>query len=143
MRVIVPAMIISLVKNEYFGEMLNLVVPLPRLKLCGMYMQRAKADKASHNLTCQCNVYECLQTVNWFDSKPIPAIKTVLKSEQEEQIAVMTVLTTITNTSRLLFPRVKHGADDQEPRSDATFTYSENKTNGQEPEEVLASRMAT
>ena len=60
MRVAVPAIIISLEKGEYFGEMLNQVIPLPRLKPCGMYMQGAEADEAGHNLTCQWNVYECL-----------------------------------------------------------------------------------
>ena len=60
MMVIVPAIIMSLEKGEYIIEMLNLVVPLPRLKPCGMYMQGAKADKTGHNLTCQCKVYECL-----------------------------------------------------------------------------------
>jgi hypothetical protein len=67
----------------------------------------------------------------------------LLKSEKEVQNAVITVLTTITNTCGLLSPRVKHGVDDQEPRSDGTFTYSENKTNGQEPDKFLASCMAT
>ena len=67
----------------------------------------------------------------------------LLKSEKEVQKGVITVLTTIANTSSLLSPRVKHGADDQEPRSDGTFTYSENKTNGQEPDKLPASCMET
>jgi hypothetical protein len=53
------------------------------------------------------------------------------------------VLTPITNTSRVLLPRVKHGTDNQESRGDGTFTYSEKKPNNEETGKVLASRMAT
>ena len=49
MRVSVPVMIISLEKCEYIGKMLNLVVPLPRLKPCGMYVQGTVANETSKN----------------------------------------------------------------------------------------------
>ena len=58
-RVSVPVIIISLEEGKCFGEMLNLFVPLPRLKPCGMYVQGAKADETNDNLTC--NVYEGLR----------------------------------------------------------------------------------
>ena len=53
------------------------------------------------------------------------------------------VLTPITNTSRVLLPRVKHGTDNQESRCDGTLTYSEKKPNNEKTGKVLASRMAT
>ena len=59
MRVSVPVIIIRLKEGKCFGEMLNLFVPLPRLKHCGMYVQGAKADDTDDNLTC--NVYEGLR----------------------------------------------------------------------------------
>ena len=59
MRVSVPVMIISLEKGEYIVEMLGLVVPLPRLKSCAVYVQTAKADKPRDNLSCNAN--ECLR----------------------------------------------------------------------------------
>ena len=58
-RVSVPVIIISLEEDKCFGDMLNLFIPLPRLKPCSMYVQGAKADKTDDNLTC--NVYEGLQ----------------------------------------------------------------------------------
>jgi hypothetical protein len=48
-RVSVPLMIISLEKGEYIGEMLNLVVLLPRV--CGMHVQEIRADEAGDNLS--------------------------------------------------------------------------------------------
>jgi hypothetical protein len=59
MRVSVPVMIISLEDGKYVGETLDLVVPLPWLKSCGVYVQGAKADETRDNLSC--NVYECLR----------------------------------------------------------------------------------
>jgi hypothetical protein len=53
------------------------------------------------------------------------------------------VLTPITNTGRVLSPRVKHRTDNKKARRDGTFTNSENETNCEETGEVLASRMAT
>ena len=53
------------------------------------------------------------------------------------------VLTPITNTSRVLPPRVKHGTNNQKSRRNGPFTDSENETNGEETGKVLASRMAT
>ena len=56
---------------------------------------------------------------------------------------LITILTTITNTSRVLSPGVKHGSDDQKARHEGTFTYSEKESNNKETGKVLASRMAT
>jgi len=53
------------------------------------------------------------------------------------------VLTPITNTGRVLPPRVKHGTDDHKTRRDATFADSEDETKYEETSEVLASCMAT
>ena len=41
------------------GEILALVVPLPWLNSCGVYVQGAKADEGRDNLSY--NVYECLR----------------------------------------------------------------------------------
>jgi hypothetical protein len=51
MRVSIPVIIMSLEEGKCIGEMFNLVVPLPWLKPCGMYVQRAKADETDDNLT--------------------------------------------------------------------------------------------
>lgn len=56
---------------------------------------------------------------------------------------LITVLTPITNTSRVLSPGVKHGTDYHEARGDTTFTHLENETNSEETRKVFASRMAT
>jgi hypothetical protein len=54
-----------------------------------------------------------------------------------------TVLTKVTNASRLLSPGVKHGSDDQKARHDGTFTNSKKETSDKENCKVLAGRMAT
>ena len=59
MSVSVPVIIIRLEEGKCFGDMLNLFIPLPRLKPCSMYVQGAKADDTDDNLTC--NVYEGLR----------------------------------------------------------------------------------
>jgi hypothetical protein len=56
---------------------------------------------------------------------------------------LITVLTPITNTGRVLSPRIKHGTDNQKSRRDGTFTDSENETSGEETGKAFASRMAT
>lgn len=58
MRVSVPVMIISLEKSECIGEMLGLILPLPRPKCCAVYVQGAKANETNDNQSC--SVYECL-----------------------------------------------------------------------------------
>ena len=58
-RVSVPVMTISLEEGKCMGEMLGMVVPLPWLKSCGVYMQGTKADETRDNLGC--NIYECLR----------------------------------------------------------------------------------
>ena len=70
------------------------------------------------------------------------SLKLLLRSEKGCERKLI-VLTPITNTSRVLFPRVKHGTDNQESRGDGTFTYSEKKPNNEETGKVLARRMAT
>ena len=52
------------------------------------------------------------------------------------------VLTPISNTGRLLSPRIKHGADNQKTRRNGPFTYSEDETGDEETCKTLASRMA-
>ena len=67
----------------------------------------------------------------------------LIKREKWSKIWMIAVLTTITNTSRVLSPGVKHGTDNQKACSDRTFTYSKNKTSSKKTGKVLASRMAT
>jgi hypothetical protein len=67
----------------------------------------------------------------------------LLKGERGSERRSINVLTTITNTSRVLCPGVKHGSDDQKARHEGTFTYSEKESNNKETGKVLASRMAT
>jgi len=59
MRVSVPVMIISLeeIHDKYMGKTLNLIVPLPWFKSCGVYVQGSKADETRDDLSC--NVHEC------------------------------------------------------------------------------------
>ncbi len=52
-------------------------------------------------------------------------------------------LTPITDTGRLLSPRIKHGTDNQKARRDRPFTHPKDETNDEETGKVLASRMAT
>jgi len=73
--------------------------------------------------------------------KPVPIIRSVRGEEWSERRLII-VLTPITNTGCVLSPRVKHGTNNQEARRDGAFTYSEDKTNGEETSKVLASRMA-
>ena len=54
----------------------------------------------------------------------------------------MTVLTPISNSSRVLSSRVKHGTDDHKTCRDGTFTDSEDETKNAKTSKVLASRMA-
>jgi hypothetical protein len=59
-----PVMIMSLEdgagEHELFtDEAFDIIVPLPRLESCSMYMQGAKADETRYNL--RCNLYECLR----------------------------------------------------------------------------------
>ncbi len=56
---------------------------------------------------------------------------------------LITVLTPITDTSRLFSPCVKHGTDNHKAGSDGTFTNSEDETTSKETGKGLASRMAT
>ena len=60
MKVSIPVMIISLEEshNKCIGETLNLIVPLPRFKSFGAYVQGTKADETRDDLSC--NVYEYL-----------------------------------------------------------------------------------
>jgi hypothetical protein len=67
----------------------------------------------------------------------------LLKGERGSERRLINVLTTITNTSRVLCPGVKHGSDDQKARHEGTFTYSEKESNNKETGKVLASCMAT
>ena len=53
------------------------------------------------------------------------------------------VLTPVPNTSRLLTPRVKHGADNQKARRNGPFAYPEDETTNKETRKILAGRMAT
>jgi len=55
----------------------------------------------------------------------------------------MIILTPITNTSRVLFPRVKHGTNDQKTRRDGTFTNPEDEASSEETSKALASCVAT
>jgi hypothetical protein len=75
MRVSVPVMIMSLENGECIGEMLGLILPLPWLKSCGVYVQYSKADETNDNLSC--SVYEYLRDQRDMTLKPIPFIKTV------------------------------------------------------------------
>ena len=62
MKVSVPVMIISLKEGQCeldVGEILDLVVPLPRFKSSGVNMQRAKADEPREDLSC--NIHKCLR----------------------------------------------------------------------------------
>ena len=68
-------MIISLEKGKYIGKMLNLVVPLPRLKPCGTYVQGAIADETRKNYTY--NVYKSLPGLRDFAFEPIPVVRSV------------------------------------------------------------------
>ena len=52
MMVSEPVMTISLEGDKQIGGMLNLVVPLPWFKSRCMYVQDAKADETSKNLSC-------------------------------------------------------------------------------------------
>ena len=67
----------------------------------------------------------------------------LLVGEKKSKGRLIRVLTPITNTSRELFPRIKHGTDNHKSRRDGTFTNSENKTNDKETGKVFASRMTT
>ena len=73
--------------------------------------------------------------------KPVPVIKTV-RGEKRCERRLITALTPITNAGCVFSPRVKHGTNNHEARRDGTFTYSEDKTNGEKTGKVLASRMA-
>jgi hypothetical protein len=52
-------MIMNLEEGKCMGDTLGLVVPLPWLKSCGVYVQEAKANETRENLSC--SVYECLR----------------------------------------------------------------------------------
>ena len=68
MRVSIPVIIISLEEGKCIVGMLNLTVPLPRLKPCSMNMQGAKADETRDNLSC--NVYKRLRRQKaWFSNQ--------------------------------------------------------------------------
>ena len=64
------------------------------------------------------------------------------RSEVGSKKGLVIFLTPITNTGRVLPPRVKHGTDDHKTHSDRTFTDSEDQTTSKETSKVLASRMA-
>ena len=64
------------------------------------------------------------------------------KDEKGCETWLIPVLTPITNTGRVLSPRVKHRTDNHKARRDGTFTHPENETNGEETGKVLAGRMA-
>ena len=72
---------------------------------------------------------------------PVPIIKSVGCEKWSERRLII-VLTPTTNTSCVLSPRVKHATNNHEARRDGTFTYSEDKTSGEETGKVLASGMA-
>ncbi len=74
--------------------------------------------------------------------KPVPIIKSV-RGEKWSERGLIIVLTPITNTTCVLSPRVKHGADNHEARRDGIFTNSEDKTTSKETGKALASRMTT
>ena len=63
-------------------------------------------------------------------------------SEKGSKRGLVTVLTPISNSSRVLSPRVKHGTDDHKTCGDGTFTDSEDETKDEKTSKVLASRMA-
>jgi hypothetical protein len=67
----------------------------------------------------------------------------LLWGEKWGERRLITVLTPINNSSRVLSPRIKHGTDNHKSGRDGTFTDSENETNGKETCKVLASRVAT
>ena len=67
----------------------------------------------------------------------------LLVGEKKRKRRLIRVLTPITNTSRELSPRIKHGTDNHKSRRDGTFTNSENETNDKETGKVFASRMTT
>jgi hypothetical protein len=56
---------------------------------------------------------------------------------------LITVLTPITNTSRVLSPSIEHRTDNHKARRDRTFTDSKDETNGEKTGKAFASRMAT
>ena len=56
---------------------------------------------------------------------------------------LITVLTPITNTSRVLSPSIEHRTDNHKARRDRTFTDPENEADGEETGKVFASRMTT
>jgi hypothetical protein len=60
MMVSIPVMIMSLEEGKYIGEMPNSVLPLPRLKSFGMYVQGTKADETGDDYSCN-DKYEYLQ----------------------------------------------------------------------------------
>jgi hypothetical protein len=51
------------------------------------------------------------------------------------------LLTPIANTSGVLFPCVKHRADNHEPCCDGPLTHAKNESNDEETGEILASGM--
>ena len=150
MRVSIPVMIMNLGECHnrsclsHMGKTLNFIAPLPWFKSCGMYVQRAKADKTRDNSSCR--VYECLRgSRKEIELKPTPIIKSVRgaseKRSERRLIIVLIDLTPITDTSCVLSPRVKHGTNNHEARRDGTFTNSEDETTSKETGKVLASRM--
>ena len=64
-------------------------------------------------------------------------------SEKRGETQLITVLTPITNTGRVLSPRIEHRTDNHKSRRDGTFTDSKDETNGEETGKAFASRMAT
>jgi len=75
-------------------------------------------------------------------SDQVQSLKLLSRSEEGSKRRLVIVPTPITNTGRLLPPRVKHGTDDHKTHSDRTFTNSEDETTSKETSKVLASRMA-
>ena len=74
-------------------------------------------------------------------SDQLQPLNLLSRSEERCKRGSVVVLTPVTNTGRVLPPRVKHGTDDHKTRRNRTFTNSEDKTTSKETSKVLASRM--
>ena len=103
---------------------MEVVIPLPGLKLLRLDMQDTEADETRDNLG---------GTVH----KDCPS-----KNERASAaIGLRRGRTPVTNTKRLFLAGVEHGADDHETRRDGALAHAEDKPDREEATKVLARRM--
>jgi len=103
--------------------------------ICWGIREQEKEEYCRDQSKCPCDDHKPLP---WFESSGVYVQGTVA-DETRDDLSSSIHEKPVTNTSRLLLPCVKHGADDHETCCDATFTHPKDETNSEEAGKILAS----